>query len=363
MFAVVSYGAFTAVGSIIAQIRSAREALYGRLLSGAESSDVITDVGIDASLLKHSGKKSAAELENSIIQVLKDKCRKIPGYVERLGTALAAFETVPNAVGLGAVAVCIGLELIIGDQDEDGESKDRTMDMMRRVFAEEKASGARDSMDEYLKRLGMYLHQPTRALEETGRLEKQLSEQLTRLKNSMLHDDQMSSRSLKHWTNGAAFHLQMLIHAARLKTQSSTEHQEELQVHVASIESVLNLYQFDLEELLKQYKTYKTSTISLSHPDPWLVVASISPPVSLILQHLWIVKDKELNRETGSIYDPLLMTINSDYFVDYMFENWALLKNLKSYFSNLKENLEALILQNDEFNLQKVLPVSDEQGA
>lgn len=165
------------------------------MLDAATSSDLIPDVGIDVSLVNYSGLNSAAELESSIIQKLKDMINRIPDYVQSLGSALAAFDAVPNAVGLGALALSIGLELKVREEKQR-ESKNSTLDMLRRVFAEEKASGVRDSMEEYLKRLGMYLHQPSRALEETERLEKQLSEQLTRLKNSMLHDKQMSSRSL-----------------------------------------------------------------------------------------------------------------------------------------------------------------------
>lgn len=163
------------------------------------------------------------------------------------------------------MALSIALELIIKAEEEEKENKDSTLDMMRRVFAEEKASGVRDLMEEYMNRLHMYLHQPTRVLEETQHLEKQLSEQLTRLKNSMLYDNKMSSRSLKHWTNGAAFHLQMLIHQARLEMQSTTEHEAKLQGHLAPITTVLEFYESQLEELLKQYKTYKKSTISITH--------------------------------------------------------------------------------------------------
>ncbi|KAF5901343.1 uncharacterized protein DAT39_008951 [Clarias magur] len=313
-----------------------REAVFLRMLSGPQSSDVLPDVGIDKSLVKYSGLYSVEDL---IIQDLA------LSHVESLGSALATFEAVQKVVGLGAMTLSIALELIIGRR------KDSTLDMIHRVFAKQKALGVRDSMDEYLKRLGMYLQQPTRALEETERLEKQLSEQLTRLKNSMLHDDQMSSGSLKHWTNGAAFHLQMLIHAARLKTQSSTVHKERLQVYVASIDRVLNLYQFDLEELLKQYKTYKKSTISV------YTVVDVS-------HRCYKVKDKELEREIVRVaYSGKAARILSDDYVDYMFDNWSKLKELKSYFSDLKENLKELILQKGEFNLQRVLRALNNQRA
>lgn len=245
--------------------------------------------------------------------------------------------------------------------------------MLRRVFAEEKASGVRDSMEEYMKRLCTYFHQPSRALKETERLEKQLSEQLTHLKNSMLHDNQMSSCSLKHWINGAAFHLQMLIHVARLKGQSTTEHEAQLQVHVASIISVLNCYQSDLEELLKQYMAYKKSTISIYHPMKFLwILMSLSPGVHLqrlfnkpsSLEEFWILQDKELERETKAVIFPRRIPMNnlSDGYVEYMFKTWTQPEEVKSYFSYLEKNIKDLIIQNDEFNMEKVLPVSDQQG-
>ncbi|KAF4082803.1 hypothetical protein AMELA_G00132520 [Ameiurus melas] len=320
---------------------------YRRLLRFSESSHLIPDVGIDESLVKYSGLNSAAELESSITRVLGHKSRKTPDYVESLGSALTDFKRVSNAVGLGGLVLSMDLELIITGLKNKTESKHSTLGMMRRVFAEEKASGVRDSMDEYLKRLCMNLHRPTRALEETERLEKQLSEQLTRLKNSMLHDNQMSSRSLKHWANGAAFHLQMLLHAARLKIQCTTERKAQLQVHLASINTVLDSYQFDLEELIKQYKTYKKSTISFYQPGcPF-------PNFTLI------VEDEELERvATREAFVEYPRNMSSDEYVDYMFDNWSQLKEVKSYFSDLKEKVKDLILENYEFNLQKVLPFS-----
>lgn len=329
------------------------------MLRLAEESDLIPDVGIDGSLVKYSGLNSAAELENSI----KDMISKIPDFIQSLGCAIASFDAVSNAVGLGAVALAIALELLLMTQQE---SEDSTLDMVRRVFAEEKASGVRDLMEEYLKRLRMYLHQPSQALEETERLEKQLSEQLTRLKNSMLHDNQMSSRSMKHWSNGAAFHLQMLIHAARLKLQSTKEDKKlHLQVHLDSINPVLDIYQHDLDDLLKQYKTYKKSTISLTRPVSWIPTDPVTPN----LVSSWIVKDTELERETSEVVADHKMAhclfdrphLNLPSYVDYMFDNWTQLKELESYFSDLKEQINDLIIQNNEFNLQKLLPVSDRQ--
>ncbi|KAK2850363.1 hypothetical protein Q7C36_009146 [Tachysurus vachellii] len=330
------------------------EPFFCFLLSVAESSDIMPNIGIDDSLLKYSGLNSAAELDNSVKQTLMDMGRRSPDFLGSLGSDLAAFDAVPNAVGLGALVLSLVLEFTIRALDKQ-EKEDSTFDVVRRVFAEEKASGVRDSMEEYLKRLAMYLHQPTEMLEETNRLEKQLSEQLTCLKNSMLHDKKMSSRSMKHWTNGAAFHLQMLIHAARRKLQNTTKDEEKLKVHVASIITVLNRYQYDLQELLKLYKIYKNSTIKLFYkPSSYMM--------EVVAGYAWVIKDNELRKQTV-VYCGEEMVGTSDAYIDYMFDHWSLIKQLNRYFDELKDNLQELITQNFEFNMQKVLPVSDNHSA
>ncbi|GAA6096631.1 uncharacterized protein LOC108441698 [Tachysurus ichikawai] len=334
--------------------RKDEEPFFCFLLSVAESSDIMPNIGIDDSLLKYSGLNSAAELDNSIKQTLMDVGKKSPEFLGSLGSALAAFDAVPNAVGLGALVLSLVLEFTIRALDKQ-EKEDSTLDIVRRVFAEEKASGVRDSMEEYMKRLAMYLHQPTEMLEETNRLEKQLSEQLTCLKNSILHDKQMSSRSMKHWTNGAAFHLQMLIHAARLKLQNTTKDEEKLKVYVASIITVLNLYQNDLQELLKLYKTYKKSTTRLYQPS--------SAIMEVVGGYDWVVKDNELEKQTPVVWYRKEMLGSTDAYVDYMFDHWSLIEKLNRYFDELKDNLQELITQNFEFNMQKVLPVSDNHSA
>lgn len=179
----------------------------------------------------------------------------------------------------------------------------------------------------------------------------------------MLNDNKMSSRSLKHWTNGAAFHLQILIHQARLEMQSTTEHEAKLQGHLAPITTVLEFYESQLEELLKQYKTYKKSTISITHPLLWTGLLRVFlKPHNLMLMHFWIVEDKEFERQSCPLFfSQFLTTGSSNDYVDYMFGNWAQLKELKRYFSGLKGKIKDLILQNDEFKMHEVLPVLDEQ--
>ncbi|KAK2869614.1 hypothetical protein Q7C36_001485 [Tachysurus vachellii] len=342
-----------AMDIIMDGISSERQDLLRHMLGLAESSDLIPDVSIDGSLVKYSGLDSTSELENSITEMLKDAHSLLKENRDFVLSALSALSNVPSPVGLCAMVLSIAVELIISTEVEKKENKDSTSDMMRRVFSEEKASGVRDTMEEYMKRLRMYLHEPTLVLEETQRLEKQLSEQLTRLKNSMLHDNQMSSRSLKHWTNGAAFHLQMLIHKARLKMQSTTEQEAQLQGHQDHIITALECYQRELEELLKKYKTYKKSNISVTNLHSRFI--TLGDPTLL---HFFVVKDEEFDRRSPALFFPnVSRTGLSDDYVNYMFDNGAQLKELKQYFSDLKGKIKDLILQNDEFEIQKLLPV------
>jgi len=177
---------------------------------------ILPDVGIDESLLKFSGPDSNAVLQEEFSN--KEMLTRVPDYINSFGSALAALNKVPNAVGIGALVISLTVEIII--KSDTQTTDDDTYSLLRRVFGEEKASSVRDTMSEYLKRHRMYMNNDQRLREEIRRLEQQLSKDLTVLRNSILLDGQMSSRGFKIWVNGAAFHLQMLIHEARLEIQA-----------------------------------------------------------------------------------------------------------------------------------------------
>ncbi|KAK2915594.1 hypothetical protein Q8A73_006188 [Channa argus] len=213
---------------------------------------LLPDVGIDDSLLKYSGLNSASELQTYSNKLVNS----VPGYVESLGSSLASFNSVPNAVGLGALVLSMIMEICIKSITH---RSDGSYDMLRRVFGEEKASAVRDTMSEYVKRHHMFMNNEQRLRDELPTLERQLSGHLTVLKNSLLHDGQMSTRGFKIWVNGASFHVQMLIHEARLNSQTgqSSSH------YVNTVKVAIDLYLRDLDELLEKYKTYKTSITSV----------------------------------------------------------------------------------------------------
>ncbi|KAI9540616.1 hypothetical protein NQZ68_038989 [Dissostichus eleginoides] len=175
----------------------------------------LPDVGIDESLLKYSGTDS-----NTALQAYSNEMvNLVPGFISSLGSALGAFTAVPNALGLGALLISMIMELALKGTGEQSES---SYSMLRRVFGEEKASSVRDTLSECLRRHRMFIQNEDRLKGELRRLEQQLSNHLTILKNSLLLDQQMSTRGFKIWVNGAAFHVQMLIHEARLNIETGS---------------------------------------------------------------------------------------------------------------------------------------------
>lgn len=131
------------------------------------------EIIIDNALVQFSGLDSTAVLQGYMSSV---DVSQLPDYTEKLGSALGGLQSVPNAVGLGALVISMVLELVIGKRNQMS-----TADILRRVFAEEKASEIRDLMDEYMRRLSLNLRNSQLQLEDTRRIEAMLSAQLTRL--------------------------------------------------------------------------------------------------------------------------------------------------------------------------------------
>ncbi|XP_045885482.1 uncharacterized protein LOC123956952 [Micropterus dolomieu] len=214
---------------------------------------LLPDIGIDESLLKYSGTDSNAQL----VAYSTELVNKVPDYINNLGSSLGALTVIPNAVGIGALVLSMIMEISMLSRTQSTETP---YSMLQRVFGEEKASSVRDTISEYLKRHQTFINNNQRLLEELRRLEAQLSNHLTILRNSLLHDGQMSTRGFKIWVNGASFHIQMLIHEARLNVQTGKPASD----HQTAINSAISLYLQHLDNLMEKYKTYKSSTTEIA---------------------------------------------------------------------------------------------------
>ncbi|KAF1392309.1 hypothetical protein PFLUV_G00051460 [Perca fluviatilis] len=181
---------------------------------------ILPDIGIDDFLVKYSGNDSNSVLQAYSNEMLSETVLdKVPEYIEKLGSAIGNLDSVPHAVGLGALVISMIIEIAI---QSSTQRSDHTYSMLQRVFGEEKASSVGDTMSVYLRRHHVFLNNDQRLQEEIRRLEHQLSNHLTILRNSLLLHGQMSSRGFKIWVNGAALHVQMLIHEAQLNIQTGT---------------------------------------------------------------------------------------------------------------------------------------------
>ncbi|XP_038553480.1 uncharacterized protein LOC119886663 [Micropterus salmoides] len=253
------------------------------------------DIGIDESLLKYSGTDSNAQLMAYSNELLT----KVPGYIARLGSSLGPITSAPNAVGIGALVISMIMEICILSTTQ---TNDNPYSMLQRIFGEEKASSVRDTMSEYLNRHQTFIDNEQRLREELRRLEAQLSNHLTILRNSLLHDGQMGTRGFKIWVNGASFHLQMLIHEARLNPQTG----KRASAYQTAITRAISSYLQNLDDLLKKFKTF--------------------------------IRTGEPQGEKGD-------------FLDYLFLNYEPISGLKSHFLNVNNNLLTLIKQHDTFTL------------
>ena len=286
---------------------------------------LLPDIGIDESLLKYSGIDS-----NAVLQTYSnDLINSVPGFIDRLGSGLGPMTSIPNAVGLGALVISMILEIIMKSTTEPPED---TYSLLRRVFGEEKRSAVRDTMSEYLKRHQTFMSNEQRLREELQRLEAQLSNHLTILRNSLLHDGQMSTRGFKIWINGASFHLQMLIHEARLNIQAGRRRSD----YVNAINAALSLYLQNLDVLLEKYKSHNTyPTVNWFYDPIALGYCAIKSEKCYVVSKTgrYLCIDSDLNES----------------FRKQVFSKFD--SELKSHFSNIRNNLTSLMNQHGSFTL------------
>ena len=324
------------MGAEVSQERIDASSVYAYNIA-LQNPCLLPDVGIDQSLLRYSGANSNAELQSFSKELISMQ----PGYIEKLGSSLSSFTSVPNAVGLGALVISMILEIILksSTQREDSYS------LLRRVFAEEKSSSVRDTMTEYVRRHRTFMKDQQRLRLELNRLETQLSGHLTVLRNSLLFDGHTTSRGFKIWVNGAFFHLQMLIHQARLNHQAGQLTPTQLD----SINTYGDLYLQDLDQLLEKYKTYFT-TVNEMNSMPACVVAAFS----VCSREDCSISNSESNCEIHYDGRPDNMCTGKAFrkaYANQIVSKYPPIAGLKSQFTNIKNSVNVLVKQHDTFSL------------
>lgn len=245
-----------------------------------------------------------------------------PEWIKNLVDTLGGLTSDSALAGLGALAVAILIDIISFSPDEES-----TKEALRCVFAEEKVSEVWDLIDECLKRCMMYFNQRAELVSNIKHVEIQLSAALTKLKNSMVRDERMSSHALKVWVNGAAFHVQMLIHLVRLGGIQTRD----------PVERLLSAYQRDLDTIFREHKAMiqskcRMELAALYHEEllPYLV-------------------DEESN---WYLMDPSIKNHYWKYFVAYYDHKYGRqISEIHQYFSEVEENLQELVRQRGYFYL------------
>ncbi|XP_041633641.1 uncharacterized protein LOC121503361 isoform X1 [Cheilinus undulatus] len=160
-------------------------------------------------------------------------------WIKNLAEKLAAFTSEPELAGLGALAVAVLIDIISFSPPEES-----IKEALRSVFAEEKASEVWDLIDECLKRYRMHINHKKELRSDIKRVEEQLSVALTKLKNSIVRDGHVTNQAMKIWVNGAAFHIQMLIHLERLGGTQNCD----------PIKNLITDYKEDLDAVFKKHE-------------------------------------------------------------------------------------------------------------
>ncbi|KAK9529623.1 hypothetical protein VZT92_013703 [Zoarces viviparus] len=245
-------------------------------------------------------------------------------FIKSLADKLAGLTPAPALAGLGALIIAIFIDSAFS------VTKESTKDALRSVFTDEKALEVWDQIDECLKRCAMHLHDNDELTGDLQRIEDRLSLVLTKLKNSMVRDGHMSSSALKAWVNGAAFHIQMLIHLVRLGGIQTCN----------PVESLLSIYQRDLETLFTKHNELIRGKCYFA----------FLPFHSDLFGNYHFQKfiDEDLK---GYIID--INVNDSQYHEVYYDKRYGGQKaEIQQYFMDVSQNLQELVEQTGSFNVQ-----------
>ncbi|XP_042249291.1 uncharacterized protein LOC121884506 isoform X2 [Thunnus maccoyii] len=243
-----------------------------------------------------------------------------PDWIKNLAEKLGAFTSAPELAGLGALAIAIFIDIVSFSPAEESMK-----DALRCVFAEEKASEVWDQIDECLKRCRMNFTNRHELSSDLKQIEGKLSAALTKLKNSMLRDGHMTNEALKAWVNGAAFHIQMLIHLVRLGGT----------VTCNTVETLISDYQNDLIQLFKEHKEMIRKKCKMS-----FTVETVTPFRNTVLV------DENSKGHTLDFFS------NPDKFLEAYYDHryGGQKHEIQQHFSSVRENLQSLVSQRGSFN-------------
>ncbi|XP_018517304.1 uncharacterized protein LOC108873540 isoform X2 [Lates calcarifer] len=220
--------------------------LYNAMLEG----DAVPDLGVvhPRFLANHSeSSDSRARLQEQLQQLQGDIGNRAPTYLKDLIGRLTTFSDEPRLAGLVGLVVTMVMDMAYMSSKRSSGVKGKSAGSSS---CQQRVWELQEVMEEYLKRCRINLNDKNKLIQDSVRLEAQLSFTLTQLKTCMLGGD-CDSRSLRHWASGAAFHTQMLVHLAGLEGQ----------VEPLAARAALEQYKDDLTQIIPAYRRYKFNTV------------------------------------------------------------------------------------------------------
>ncbi|KAI3363410.1 hypothetical protein L3Q82_012027, partial [Scortum barcoo] len=317
-------------------------------------------------LANHDGSlDSRAGLQEQLRQLQGDIGNRAPSYLRDLIGRLSTFSDEPRLAGLVGLVVTMVMDMAYTslNQPLGGKGKSAgSSSCQQRVWE------LQEVMEEHLKRCRINLNDKSRLIQDSIRLESQLSLTLTQLKTCLLGGD-CDSRSLRHWASGAASHTQMLVHLAGLEGKA-----EPLAARAA-----LEQYKEDLSQIIPAYRRYKSNTVSvvkchgglLASHDPsneapeegsmtGLTVTdretgkSVTIPLSMLEKvtgRLWrrgTVSEPGTTSAAASSFVNLDLITSDQYaqaYLEHLFSEKGPVAELENYFIKVGDNLRMLRTQ------------------
>ncbi|XP_034041181.1 uncharacterized protein LOC117523696 [Thalassophryne amazonica] len=199
-------------------------------------------------LADHNEPRNAkTRLQEQLKQLQVNIGKRAPTYLRDLIGHLAGFSHEPRLAGLVGLVVTMVMDMAcMSSEKSQGVAGKSTgsSSSQQRVWE------LQELMEEYLKRSKINLSDRKRLIDDSVRLEAQLSFTLTQVKTCLLGGD-CDSRSLRLWASGAVFHIQMLVHLAGLEGQAEPR----------AAEAALDQYKEDLGQIIPVYRCYKSNTV------------------------------------------------------------------------------------------------------
>ncbi|XP_071401279.1 uncharacterized protein [Centroberyx affinis] len=309
------------MGTTLSTLQQSRDRVKTLLDNFVDRLDKGPDMRVNQAIVTFCSVRSLDNLRQHYEKRKLEAGDSAEDWIKSLAGKLGDLTSVPYAAGLGALAVAI-----IIDITSRAPAEESTKDALRSVFAEEKASEVWDQIDECLKRCVMNVNNRAELQSDLKRIECQLSTALTKLKNSMVRDGEMTPQALKAWVNGAAFHVEMLIHMVRIRGIQTCD----------PVERLLSAYQSDLDTLFSEHRAVTREKCHLVHSC-----------VCMDRTH----RPKSFCNEKGKQYE--IADLNEEYFGAYYNHTYFSQKReIEQHFTKVRENLPTLVGQGDSFTLQ-----------